>query len=131
LEVGVGEPPAFAQIHQQPVFQNPPQCLAALLLHVGFDALGRDEVISRQAQCLLGVERQGLQAQLLIRPGPQRRHQSGAQLQYPHKVVEVARLQRGVLAVVAEGQELASVVGDLLLRDAEQLAQHRQAQGGG
>ena len=45
LQVGVGEPPALAQIHQQPVLQNPPQCLAALLFHVGFHSLGGDEVV--------------------------------------------------------------------------------------
>ena len=40
-------------------------------------------------------------------------------------------LQRGVLAVVAEGQQLARLIGDFFRREAQQLPQHRQAQGGG
>ena len=43
----------------------------------------------------------------------------------------MASLQGSVLAVVTEGQQLAGVVGQLVGREAEQLAQHRQAQGGG
>ena len=43
----------------------------------------------------------------------------------------MTRLQGGVLAVVAEGQQFAGVIRDLVFREAEQLAQHRQAQGGG
>ena len=131
LEVGIGQSPALAQIHQQPVFQDPAQGPPVGLLHVGLDALGGNEIISFQSQRLFRGQRQGFQAQLLLRLSSQGRHQAGPQLQHPHEVVEVTRLQRGVLPVVTEGQQLAGVVGDLLLREAEQLTQHRQAQGGG
>ena len=44
LEVGIGEPPAFAQVHHQPVLQHSPQSAAIALLDVGFDVGDGDEV---------------------------------------------------------------------------------------
>ena len=124
FKVRVGEPPPPPQVDHQSVFQDFAQGLAKPALGVGDDILLLDEVISLQPQRFLRLQGQGLQAELLVRLGLQGGHQTGTQLQHPHEVVEMAGLERGVLAVIAERQQLPGVVGQFLRREVEQLAEH-------
>ena len=109
LQVGLGHPPAPLQVAVQPVGQHvaqgPVDGAAGRSGEVGLAGVGlprqRQLVEHPPGQLVVGESGRACGARGSVQRGPQHRHL--------HEVVEVGGLQRGVLAVVGERQQLAGL----------------------
>ena len=106
LQVGHGDPPAPFQVQVEPVPGHLPQCPPRLVALAVLRARVAREVGHGQAEFLgdpLGHDLVGQALRSLV----QRPVQGAAQLGDLHEIVEMPGLQRGVLAVVDEREQLA------------------------
>ena len=113
LEVGLRHAPAATQILKRHVIQQADKRGSSLgIPRRAFGCGVFEEVLRAQGQCL--EQRRAEIGVLQTLPLRDRRHNRGSHLGNLHEVVEVPRLQRRVLAVVSEAEDLALAASGVL-----------------
>ena len=128
LQVGHGDPPAALQVDVELVLDHAAQGTFGVGFRAELGVRGGGEVLHLQPQRAGDRGGDVFVGQAGVAGGGERPVQRAAQLGHLDEVVEVPRLQAGVLPVVDEGQQLAGLRIQLARVDAAQAAHDRRGQ---